>query len=565
MPPGYDLSWMCHTALLIRIDTVLRRVLVETAVIVVAFAVTAAFLDLVEPAAPLLDLIFATFLVWCVVGVVRLVWQAASRARGERHMARRLESTTLLQAAHDAVVEERVRLAADIEALVRASVTRMGVSADRAEQIWASDPDVHLLAVQDEGARAMSELRRMLGLLRDAETPTVTVSGTSSIPSRPAEQFPMMVVLLCVASVTLTVVEGWSTAPDVPAVFSTPGSLMVTAVAAATVILCRRAPAVGAAGCAAVFLVGAAVGTPVGPGSWIFLTPAVLAWSAAATGTVAGFAAVAALLAGMAVDLGIYMPINVAMCEAIVGIAALGGMVVGWSNRRNAAAHRRVVHRAAELDTAAGVAVHAERLTIARDLHDVVSHGVAVMVMQAGAAAATRHSDPDRAQTALSVVQTTAAATLAELARLVDAITAGALGMPATTPGSVERDAQDLQALVDRMEGAGLRISLHLAGTLTGNTGTVVYRITQEALTNAARHAPGSQVTVRINTNPDRVLIDVVDDGPGSTRATARGYGLVGIAERVARLGGQLSTGPADNRAGFRVSAQLPIADGVVR
>ena len=119
------------------------------------------------------------------------------------------------------------------------------------------------------------------------------------------------------------------------------------------------------------FLVGVAVGAPVGPGSWIFLTPAVLAWTAAATGTVAGFAAVAALLAGIAVDLGIYMPINLAMCEVIVGVAAVGGAVVGWSNRRNAAAHQRVVQRAAELDTAAVVAVHAERLAVARDLHDV--------------------------------------------------------------------------------------------------------------------------------------------------------------------------------------------------
>ena len=187
------------------------------------------------------------------------------------------------------------------------------------------------------------------------------------------------------------------------------------------------------------------------------------------------------------------------------------------------------------------------------------------MVMQAGAAVATRHRDPDRAQRALSVVQRTAASTLAELAHLVDAIAAGALGMPVTTPGSVERDAEDLQALVNRMEGAGLRISLHLAGTLTASTGTVVYRITQEALTNAARHAPGSQVTVRISAGPDRVTIDGVDDGPGTTRATARGYGLVGIAERVARLGGQPSTGPGDHQAGFRVSAQLPIADAVPR
>jgi signal transduction histidine kinase len=405
----------------------------------------------------------------------------------------------------------------------------------------------------------------MLGLLRDAEPPEVKDASSNLAPSRQAHYAPRMVVLLCVASVALTVVEGWPRSPDAPAAFHTPGSLILTAIAAATVILCRRAPALGAAGCAAVFILAAILGAPVAPGSWVFLTPAVLAWTAAATGTRIGFVSVAALMAGMALDLGLYWPINLPMSEVIIGVAAIGGAVVGWSNRRKASAHQRVVQRSAQLSTAAGKAVRAERLGVARELHDVVSHGVAVMVMQAGAAAALRRTDPDRARTALTVVQRTAVETFGELERLVDTIAAGALGMPATAPGSVERDAEDLQALINRMEGAGLRISLQLDGSLTEHTGTAVYRITQEALTNAARHAPGSRVTVSINTSDDRVTIDVLDDGPGTTCDTGRGYGLVGIAERVARLGGQLTTGPGANQSGFRVSAQLPVVDAVSR
>lgn len=559
----YDLSLMRPMALITTIEDVLRRLIVETSVTVLAFVATVALLNLADVAAPPSDLLFTTILSWCAIGVIRLVWRAAYRARAERQMARRLESTTLLQAAHDAVVEERVRLAADIEALVRASVTEMGASAAQAEQTWNSDPNAHLLAVQDAGARATSELRRMLGLLRDAETLEVTGMNGNSTPFRQPQHLPRIALLVCIASVALTVVEGWPKSPDVPAAFYTPGALILTAVAAGTVILCQRAPALGAAGCAAIFALGAIVGAPVSPGLWIFLTPAVLAWTAVATGTRAGFLAVGALMAGMALDIGIYMPINLPMCEAIVGVAALGGMAVGWSNRRKGAAHQRVLQRSGELSIAVGEAVHAERLVVARDLHDVVSHCIAVMVMQAGAAAALRRTEPDRARTALTVVQRTAVETLGELERLVHAIAAGALGMPATAPGSVERDVEDLEALVNRMEGAGLRINLHIAGLLMGNTGTAVYRITQEALTNAARHAPGSYVTVSIKTGPDHVTIDVLDDGPGTTRNTGRGYGLVGIAERVARLGGQFTTGPGVNQSGFHVSAQLPAARAV--
>ena len=403
----------------------------------------------------------------------------------------------------------------------------------------------------------------MLGLLRDAEPLEVGGLRTDRSPTGQAQLFPWWLVLLCVASVALTIVEPWPRTPDTPADFYSAGSLILTPIAAATVLLCRRAPALGAAGCAAVFILGAIVGAPLAPGSWIILTPAVLAGTAAATGTRTGFMAVAVLMAGIALDLGMYWPINLPMSESIIGVAAIGGAAVGWSNRRKASAHQRVVQRSAQLRTAADAAVRAERLGFARDLHDVVSHGVAVIVMQAGAAAALRRTDPDRAKTALTIVQRTAAETLGELERLVDTIAAGALGIPATAPGSVDRDAEDLQALIDRMEGAGLQISLQVDGSLTGNTGTAVYRIVQEALTNAARHAPGSTVTVGINSGNDRVTIDVVDDGPGTTRTTGRGYGLVGIAERVARLGGQLTTGPGVNQSGFHVSAQLPAMDAV--
>ena len=142
----------------------LSRVIVEIGVLALVLASTVALFSLFGVPPDTSDLIFATIMLWCAVGVLRLVGHAGYRARAERRTAQRLEATTLGQAARDAVVEERVRIAADVEAVVRASVTRMGRSADEADRVWEVDPAGPLLAVQDEGARAGSELRRMLGL-----------------------------------------------------------------------------------------------------------------------------------------------------------------------------------------------------------------------------------------------------------------------------------------------------------------------------------------------------------------------------------------------------------------
>jgi signal transduction histidine kinase len=251
------------------------------------------------------------------------------------------------------------------------------------------------------------------------------------------------------------------------------------------------------------------------------------------------------------------------MVMLILGGAALGGALVGWGNRRRASAHQQVLRRSAELDSAASSAVQGERVMVARDLHDVVSHAVAVMVMQAGAAETLLPGDPERARAALAVVRQTAAETLGELNRLVAAIGAGDMGAALPAAGAVEHDADDLAALVHRMSGAGLRISLVLDGRPSGTCGAVVYRIVQEALTNAVRHAPGARVTVTVRVRDDETTVEVVDDGPGSAAGSRRGYGLVGIAERVERAGGHLITGPVSPGTGFRVSARLPAAGPV--
>jgi signal transduction histidine kinase len=229
------------------------------------------------------------------------------------------------------------------------------------------------------------------------------------------------------------------------------------------------------------------------------------------------------------------------------------------SRTRGAIARAQADRRSAELAAAAGQAVHTERLAVARDLHDVVSHAISVIVVQAGAAQALYPIDPARARAALGVVDQTANETLTELDRLVLAIGDGVMGaaLPSSV-GAVAHDEADLRALVQRMRRAGLRIDLTLDDSVTGDTATACYRIVQETLTNVVRHAPGARVWVTIDHQAVGTTVDVTDDGPGPATDSQRGYGLVGIAERVERFGGKLQAGPGPDGTGFRVHARLP-------
>jgi signal transduction histidine kinase len=203
--------------------------------------------------------------------------------------------------------------------------------------------------------------------------------------------------------------------------------------------------------------------------------------------------------------------------------------------------------------------VRAERLRLARELHDVASHAIGVMVLQAGAAEVQCAADPAAAAAALDLVRTAGVQAQAELAVLFGLLDAGAVGNPglATTsraPDLVER----VGTLVGRMQAGGLAVTLENDGDLTGDlvpAGTA-YRVVQEALTNAVRHAPGSRVVVRLAREDDALRVEVTDDGPPS-EAGEGGFGLVGLAERVRGEGGQVAAGPRPD-GGFTVSALLP-------
>ena len=234
----------------------------------------------------------------------------------------------------------------------------------------------------------------------------------------------------------------------------------------------------------------------------------------------------------------------------------------GMRSRRAhlAAVEQRTADLAREERQRAALAVAAERARITRELHDVVAHGMSVMVVQAQGAAAALERHPERTATALSHVIEVGRSSLAEMRRLLAAGRADPADDARLTPlpgiGAVPE-------LVDQLRSAGMRIELHIEGVPDAVPATVdlsAYRIVQEALTNTLKHAgPEAGAWVRLEFDPEFLRVEVTDDGKGLAEgADEQGNGLRGIAERVAMLGGALETGRAQER-GFRLGATLPL------
>jgi signal transduction histidine kinase len=212
-------------------------------------------------------------------------------------------------------------------------------------------------------------------------------------------------------------------------------------------------------------------------------------------------------------------------------------------------------------DAAAGAAIAQERARIARDMHDVVAHGVSVMVVHAEAAEALL-GEPGRAAQSLHAIQRTGRAALADLRRIVGVLRdAGEDAQLGPAPGL-----GDAQALVQRLREAGLEVSLAVLGQpreLPGGADLAAYRVLQEALTNALRHAGPTRATATVTYAGAEVRVDVRDEGPDRARPvrppSSGGHGLAGARERLALYGGELTAGP--DGAGFRVRARIPVAD----
>jgi signal transduction histidine kinase len=241
----------------------------------------------------------------------------------------------------------------------------------------------------------------------------------------------------------------------------------------------------------------------------------------------------------------------------LFGLFWSAGFVVRERAGRAEAAQLRASQAEQERDAATRIAVAEERARIARELHDIVAHAVSVMVLQVGA---VRHRLPDSVaedREALRGVEQAGRAALSEMRRLLAVMRRdGDSDELAPQPG-LDR----LDSLVSDIGRAGLPVEVHLDGEpfpLPRGIDLSAYRIVQEGLTNALKHAGAQHADVTVQYAPDEVRIEVRDDGRGALAGDGLGHGLIGIRERVKLYGGEMTTGTA-NGGGFLLSTRLPI------
>ena len=206
-----------------------------------------------------------------------------------------------------------------------------------------------------------------------------------------------------------------------------------------------------------------------------------------------------------------------------------------------------------------------ERARIARELHDVVTHNVSVMVIQAGAARKVMDASPDEAREALLAVEAGGRAAMTELRNVMGLLTMDSDGSdPTTTTDLTPQPGLDrLEALVQRVRDIGVPVELSTVGQprpLPSGIELAAYRVVQEALTNTVKHAAGAAATVSVEYGTDELRVEVTDTGgkPTASAATGNRHGLVGLRERLTLYGGTLNTGPRLS-GGYRVTALFPL------
>jgi signal transduction histidine kinase len=279
----------------------------------------------------------------------------------------------------------------------------------------------------------------------------------------------------------------------------------------------------------------------------------------------------AAALGGALVHAALADPNTAVAASAVVGFLPL---VAGWFTGDSVAARRRYLaglaeqarqEQAAEAERARQQ-VREERVRIARELHDVVAHTLAVMTVQAGVGRRLMAKRPEQASAALESIETIGRTAQEELRVVLDLLRDEEHRTAALAPAPRLADVKDL---VETIRASGTAVDLHMSGAdrpLSAALELSVYRVVQEALTNVVKHAPGARAAVDLAVCDREIRLDVTDDGPpaggerpaGPGAGEAGGHGIVGMRERIAAFGGRLTAEPLAGR-GFRVTAQVPI------
>jgi signal transduction histidine kinase len=255
------------------------------------------------------------------------------------------------------------------------------------------------------------------------------------------------------------------------------------------------------------------------------------------------------------------------------------GNAVRQSRRREGESQARLLRAQEEQENATRQALGRERARIASELHDVVTHNVSMMVVQAGAARRVLGASPDEARSALLAIEESGRAAIVELQHMLGLLAppgepedSGWTGARSTEPLRPQPGLDQIRPLLDRVTAVGLPVELRVRGTprpLPPGMDLAAYRVVQEALTNVVKHAGQSSATVTLDYRHDALVLDIADDGWPTEAASLRprsgtigalpgsGRGLLGLQARVLLYGGELEAGNQPG-GGWRVRARLP-------
>jgi signal transduction histidine kinase len=333
----------------------------------------------------------------------------------------------------------------------------------------------------------------------------------------------------------------------------------------------RSRPVSVVAVCVAAYAVNAVAVPGVAPyAGWLALYAAGAYGRQAARAWYAATAGAAALVAVFAACALLYPKTvgELVLLIAVTAIAALAGTLVRSRREQLAALRDRAEALERERVSAEARAAAEERLRIARDVHDLVGHGLSAIAVQSSTARLALDAGRiETARTALAAVESGSRAALGEMRQLLGVLRAGEAGECGRLPGL-----GDLPGLAGSMSRQGVMVTVRAGelGEVPGAVSLAAYRVVQEALTNVVKHAGGSRVTVEVGASGGAVLVMVEDyAGQAAPQAEAGqppggragGAGLVGMRERVAGFGGELSAGPAGDHPGWRVRARIPYGE----
>jgi signal transduction histidine kinase len=241
----------------------------------------------------------------------------------------------------------------------------------------------------------------------------------------------------------------------------------------------------------------------------------------------------------------------------VLSLALGAGLTARRVRGQSRVAQRRVEQLKLEQRTLAEAAARQERQRIARELHDIISHGLGVVVLQAGAAEQVLDQSPDKTREALQLIRATGQEAITELGTLV------ALIRDEQPPGlDPQPTLHEVERLVATTRSAGLAVTVQTEGQprdLPPSVEVNAYRVIQEGLTNALKHAPGATVRVILRYHPGGLDVEVRDNGAGTVAGPGTRRGLIGLRERAAVFGGQFEAG-RDPEGGWKLHASFPTA-----